>query len=311
MSNLEPDRNSPRRTVPDVWAGLLDDVSAAGAPVPGLQVSDCADGHRAARNRTGGELFGRFTIADEALPQVRGTAHLVHLELTGGAGQVAGPAGLAARSGVTLDGLSLVLRDVDNLSANVRRVVAAVDSARGDGVLDEDVPVYVEIPVDSPGAGWGHPSGAWLQAADEVAAAELRLTLRLGGTHTDRFPTPGTLVAWIDAALDRETSLRFVGATAHATSRALPVEDGVATAFGFANVLLATRRTFDGVSAEDVVATLIETDPARLGEWLTQEEFLSATRRWVTGWAAAPHTPARQVLLTALDDLRPLGQLEG
>lgn len=309
---MSPDATTPhpadRPAAPAAWAGLLDDVAAAGVPTPGLDVADVARAHAAGRARTGGDLLGRLTLPDDLLPQVRDLSHPVHLELTGGAGQVAGPAGWASRHDVPLAGLSIVLRDIDNLAANVRRVVAAVDSARGDGVLDDDVPVHVEIPVDSPGAGWGHPSGAWLQAADEVAAAELRLDLRIGGGWTDRFPSPTTLVAWIDAALDREVAFRCVGGGVHATSTGLPVEDGVATAFGFANVLLATRQAFDGADRSTVAASLVEADPARLGEALQAEEYLAATRRWLTGWAAAPHTSASTVTGTAVDGLRQLGQ---
>ena len=67
--------------------------------------------------------------------------------VTGGAGQIAGPA-RAGRDGSDLElaGLEIALRDLDDLAGNARRVVAAVDAARADGVLDEDVPVYVELP---------------------------------------------------------------------------------------------------------------------------------------------------------------------
>ena len=66
--------------------------------------------------------------------------------VTGGAGQVAGPAGLCAKLGLELAGLEIALRDLDDLAGNARRVATAVDAARVDGTLAEDVPVYVELP---------------------------------------------------------------------------------------------------------------------------------------------------------------------
>ena len=60
--------------------------------------------------------------------------------------------------------------------------MAAVHAARGEGVLDDEVPVYVELPA-------GEPTHQWLAAADEVAAAELRLKFRTGGLEADLFPT--------------------------------------------------------------------------------------------------------------------------
>ncbi|MFC6154061.1 hypothetical protein [Nocardioides yefusunii] len=295
--------------VSPTWSGLLDDVSAAGGPGPDVDLHARTAAHGTALAGEAGALLGRTVVPDDVLPLLRGYTHPLHVVLTGGAGAVMGPMGLATKLGLTVAGLELVLRDVDDPAGNVRRVVAAVDAARAEGVLDEDVPVHVEIPVADPSAGWGQPSGLWLQAADEAANAELRLTLRLGGTHRDRFSTPAALVSMIDAALDRETPFRITGATTHAVTTQVEVADGPATAFGAANVLLATRRTFDGVGRDEVLATLAETDPGVLGEQVAGEEFLAATRRWLTGWGATSGTSAADLLATAAADLTRLGQL--
>ena len=111
--------------------------------------------------------------------------------MTGGAGAIAGAAKLATRAGHPVAGLEIALRDLDDLAGNARRVVAAVDAARSEGLLDDETPVYVELPhVGS--------TASWLAAADEVAAAELRLKFRTGGLEADAFPAAHAL-----ARLDR------------------------------------------------------------------------------------------------------------
>ena len=160
---------------------------------------------------------------------------------------------------------------VDDPAGNARRVVAAVDAARGEGVLDEDTPVFVELPAVD-------PAYSWLAAADEVAAAELRLKLRTGGLDPDAFPTPERLAAWIDAALDRELPFKCTAGL----HRALPHVDADGCAHhGFLTLLAATRVAFDGGSPDDVVSTLRRDDPTDL---LTLD--LAGARRWFTSFGS-------------------------
>ena len=167
--------------------------------------------------------------------------------------------------------LEIALRDVDDPAGNARRVVAAVDAARGEGVLDEDTAVFVELPA-------GDPTYSWLAAADEVAAAELRLKLRTGGLDPDAFPTPERLAAWIDAALDRELAFKCTAGL----HRALPHVDADGCAHhGFLTVLAATRVAFDGGSPDDVVATLRRDDATDL---LALD--LAGARRWFTSFGS-------------------------
>ena len=209
-------------------------------------------------------------VRDTDLPQVpAGTP--VSVVLTGGAGQVHGPAQLCQRRDLPLAGLEIALRDVDDPAGNARRVVAAVDAARGEGVLDEDTPVFVELPAVD-------PAYSWLAAADEVAAAELRLKLRTGGLDPDAFPTPERLAAWIDAALDRELPFKCTAGL----HRALPHVDADGCAHhGFLTLLAATRVAFDGGSPDDVVSTLRRDDPTDL---LTLD--LAGARRWFTSFGS-------------------------
>jgi hypothetical protein len=114
--------------------------------------------------------------------------------LTTGAGAVEGVTALAARKGLTLAGLEVAVRDVDDPVGNVRRIDAAARAA------ELDVPLFVELP--------GPATSRWLAAADEVAACGHRLKLRLGNVDHRLIPDPGTVAGWIDAALDRETRFK-------------------------------------------------------------------------------------------------------
>jgi hypothetical protein len=251
---------APADAAPNPWAGFVDD--AAVFP-PGEAPLDDALAAYATRDTADAALVGGFVLRDTDLPRARGFAGPLSVVLTGGAGQVAGVVGLCARLGLRLGALEVALRDPDDLAGNVRRVVAAADAA---GV---EVPVFVEVPAP-PGQA---PTPAWLAAADEVAAAELRLKLRTGGLDADAFPPPAVLAAWIDAALDRETPFKCT-AGLHRARRHL-ADDGF-THHGFGNVLLATQDAFDGASPDDVAAVLADPDPpldrlepARARRWFT------------------------------------------
>lgn len=255
--------------LPPAWSGLLDD--AAIFPPGDVPLHDATAAHGEHRRARYGDLLGSFVLRDTDLPLVRGVSHPLSVVVTGGAGQVAGPLGIAARLGLSVTGLEIALRDPDDLAGNARRVVAAVDHARGEGLLADDVTVFVELPqVD--------PSYGWEAAADEVAAAELRIKLRTGGVEAHLFPTSATLAAWIDAALDREVPFKCTAGLHHA------VRHTSAEGFeqhGFLNVLLATVRAFDGASRDDTVATLEERDATRLGVGL---EEVARARRWFTSF---------------------------
>ncbi len=170
----------------------------------------------------------------------------------------AGPAARLVRS--------LVVRDTDLPQVPEGTPVSVVLTG-GAG----QVHVFVELPAVD-------PAYSWLAAADEVAAAELRLKLRTGGLDPDAFPTPERLAAWIDAALDRELPFKCTAGL----HRALPHVDADGCAHhGFLTVLAATRVAFDGGSPDDVVSTLRRDDPADL---LTLD--LAGARRWFTSFGS-------------------------
>ena len=178
-------------------------------------------------------------------------------------------------------GFEIALRDLDDLAGAARRVVAAAD-------LGLDIPVYVEPPLVE------EPGHAWLAAADEVAAADLRLKFRTGGVTADAFPSSAVLAAAIDAALDRELPFKCTAGLHHAV-RHRAAETGFEH-HGFLNVLLATRTALDG---EDVVTALEEHEAAVVVRRLQEvgSDALARARRWFTSFGCCGvHDPLEELL---------------
>jgi len=215
-----------------------------GDPGPFDGFLDVADG--SADPGAGSAYVGSRVVLDVDLPSAAPGDLPVRLVLTGGAGQLAGPAGLAARRGLGPAAVEVALRDDTDPAGNARRVVAAVDDARATGRLAADALVHVAVS--------GPPAGRWLDAADEVAAAELALTLPLDRGGDD---VPG----WIDAALDRETAFSLHGADVRAAVDALRTtarlwEPGAAPTDPAA--LLAARRWCRSWRCPDLAAAVAD-----------------------------------------------------
>ncbi|MGD9958236.1 hypothetical protein [Nocardioides sp.] len=275
-------------SVRPVWAGIVDD--AAIFPPGNLGFHDALAAHH---TRPDDGLVGSFVLKDTDLPLARGAHARLTVILTGGAGQVAGPFGLCRRLGLDAGAVAVALQDPDDLPGNARRVVAAVDAARDEGVLTDDTEVLVELPHSPTTAGW-------LAAADVVAESELRLKFRTGGLERPAFPSPTTLASWIEAALDRETPFTCTAGLHHAVAHT----DG-ATGFdhhGFLNVLLATRASLEG---DDAAAVLAERDSAALLDLFAAhgEDAMTRTRRWFTSFGTCS-------VADPYDDLVGLGLLE-
>jgi hypothetical protein len=272
------------------WRGLVDD--AAIFPPGDAPLSEAAAAHQRRRGDGYADLVGTFVVRDTDLPDLKATPLALSVVVTGGAGQVPGVAGLARKLHIAVEGLEIALRDPADPVGAARRVVAAVDAARAEGVLDDHVPVYVEIPASC-------PEPTWLAAADEVAAAEHRLKFRTGGLEATAYPTAGAVAAWIDAALDRETPFKCTAGLHRAVRHT--GDDGFEH-HGFLNVLVATRQAFDGSSRADVEAILEQREPAVLVETAAELE-LAGARRWFTSFGSCS-------VSEPLDDLLALGLLE-
>jgi len=265
----------------DAWARLVDD--AAIFPPGDVPLHEATAAYTARTAEDGAELVGTFVLKDTDLPRVRGFGGPLSVVVTGGAGQLAGPVELCAKLGLDLAGLEIAVRDLDDPAGAVRRIVTAL------GEVGSDVPVYVELP-QAPA------EGGWLAAADEVAAAELRLKFRTGGLEAAAFPTSQSVAGWIDAALDRETSFKCTAGLHNAVRHA--DADGFEHQ-GFLNVLVATRMLFDGASVDQAVVVLDQRESAVLVEAARRLD-LAGARRWFTSFGSCS-------VAEPLADLRALG----
>ncbi len=267
----------PAPLVTDPWRGLVDD--AAIFPPGDAPLHDATAAHAARAGEWWADLVGTFVLRDTDLPLVRGFGAPLSVVVTGGAGQLAGPLGAAARLGLDVAAVEIALRDPDDLVGNVRRVDAAARAA------DVEVPLFVEVP--------GPATPAWLAAADEVAALGHRLKLRLGNVDHDLVPDAATVATWVDAALDRETPFKAT-AGLHRAVRHDPEGGG---AHGFLNLLAATQLLWDGGSVADATDVLEQRDGAALAA-----TDLSSARRWMTSFGSCSVIEPR-------DDLIALGLL--
>jgi hypothetical protein len=276
-------------SLPAAWSGLVDD--AAVFPPGDAELPDAITAYTARSETWYADLVGPLVVKDTQLPEVPPEVP-VSVVLTGGAGAVAGVATLATKRGHRLVALEAAVRDLDDPAGNVRRITAAVDAARADGGITE-TQVYVELPQ-------AQPTPAWLAAADAVAEAEVSFKFRTGGPEAHLFPDATTLASWIDAALDRETAFKCTAGLHHAL-RHRDHDTGFEHQ-GFLNVLLATRRAFDGGSVAEV-AEVLDDHYANDLVALARTSDLAGARRWFTSYGSCSVTEP-------LDDLLALGLLE-
>jgi hypothetical protein len=164
--------------------------------------------------------------------------------------------------------------------------MAAVDTVESkpqaiDGVrwlastYGRDFDVHVEVPV-------GDASDAWLA---EVKARGLKAKVRTGGLTADAFPTPSSLLTFLDAAVRLGVPFKATAGLHHAVrgSYRLTYEAGSAEAvmYGYLNVLLATSALHAGVRLAEAAALLVEEDGSSL-------VFTDQAVRW--GGVAIPAT---------------------
>ncbi len=278
-------------TLPSAWSGLFDDAAVFPPAEAGLP--DAVTSFRARRSEWYADVVASLVVADQQVPDVGFADVPLSIVITGGAGAIAGALRLTGRAGNPVAGVEIALRDPDDLAGNARRVVAAVEAARGEGLLDDQTPVFVELPA-------GEVTHGWASAADEVATADVRLKFRTGGVEADLFPGAAQVAGWIDAALDRELAFKCTAGLHHAVRHR--DRDTGFEHHGFLNVLAASAGADSGWGADVVAEALTETDEDRLLA-LIGEQDLSRGRRWLTGIGSCS-------ILDPLEDLTCLGLLE-
>ncbi len=277
--------------LPAAWSGFFDD--AAVFPPGEATVPDAVAEFSARRSEWYADLAASLVVTDHQIPEVADSQVPLSIIITGGAGAIPGALRLAHKATNPVVGVEIALRDLDDLAGNARRVVAALDATRSEGLLDEGTPVYVELPA-------ADITFSWAGAADEVAAAELRLKFRTGGIEAHLFPTAPQLATWIDAALERETLFKCTAGLHNALRHRDPVTG--CEHHGFLNVLAATADAAETGSSAHLVEVLEETDPEALVTRVRGLD-LARGRRWFTSVGSCS-------ILEPLADLTALDLLE-
>ena len=240
----------------------------------------------ARRSEPWADLVGTFVVRDTDVPLLRGSHAPLSVVVTGGAGQVAGARRAVRRSSGS-----------SSRASRSRCATSTTSPATPGGWPPRSTrhgrrarwPTTCRC---TSSYRTSAPPTSWLAAADEVAAAELRLKFRTGGLEADAFPAAHALASWIDAALDRETPFKCTAGLHRAVRH---TSDEGFEQHGFLNVMVATARAFDGAGIDDVVATLEERDGTALAA-----ADRSGGRRWFASFGSCS-------IDEPLADLRDLG----
>ena len=162
-------------------------------PPGNAPLDDAAAAHLERRDAWYAGFVGSLVVRDTDLPQVRGARRRPR----GRGHRRRRPARRAARAGaphraVRERRVEIALRDLDDPAGNARRVVAAVDAARAEGVLDDATTVHVELPATEPvrrlagrrrrGRGGRAPAEATAPAAPTPPPSRPRRRSRSGST---------------------------------------------------------------------------------------------------------------------------------
>ena len=215
---------------------------------------------RAGEERMPAEVSA-WIVTDEELPGLDAswTDAPLHIRVDRGAGDVSPALTWASRTPAQARWLSLALRDEVATDMNVRRIVAALDGARAEGVAPEDpddLSLVLSLPLYPGPAGAGLPA-ALLRGLDEIAAAEAVLAVPCGADAS-------FVAALVDAALDREVAMVAAG-----VQEAVTGGDGI----GWANLLAGVRASLDGQPPEPALL-----DPAAAE---LDAAIIGRTRRWL------------------------------
>ncbi len=284
---MPPHTPAPAGSFPSAWVGLVDD--AAIFPPGDAPLAQAYEAHLARRSQWYADLVGPLVVRDTDLGSIEPGPPLA-IVLTTGAGGIVPALSLAQRKGHVVAGIETAVRDVDDPAGNVRRIGAALDAAEGEGLLEDDVLVHVEIPADDEPHALGrvpYPMPAsWLAAADEVAALGRRLKFRTGGPDASFVPSPERLAAQISASLDRETPFKCT-AGLHRGVRHETDDPQGGWQHGFLNVVLATLAAWDGADPRTVQLVLGEQDASVLArDAQAHADDLDRARRWFTSFGS-------------------------
>ena len=243
-----------------LFAGLIDD--AAVFPPGNADVADAVREHRKHRSAWYAPLIGPLVLPDTALAAASRAALesapddaplSVSVVITGGAG------GLTALARRDLPGLQIVaaeiaLRDLDDLSGNAHRVVAAAQEFDPD-----EVAIFVELP-------FRH---GWVAAIEVIEAAGLCGKIRTGGVEPAAYPTGAQLAEQLSELIEADLPFKATAGLHRAwLNSALNERGETLRQHGFVTVLMAVEALIDGAGTEQAAELLRLDDPGRIHEAL-------------------------------------------
>lgn len=285
-----------------LFAGLVDD--AAVFPPGNASVPDAVRRHREHRTAWYAPLIGPLVVPDGDLAQVSravvgsgepDSAAAQPLPVSAVIGSGAG--GLVALARRDLPGLRVVaaeiaLRDLDDLTGNAHRVVAAAEE------LDPDeVTVFVEVPF-GPG---------WVGAVEVIEAAGLLGKIRTGGQDPEDHPTADQLAQQLSVLIEADLPFKATAGLHRAWPHLVTDERGrTLHQHGFVTLLMAVEALVDGAGTEAAVDLLGLDDPGRI---------FTALQGWDAQAAARVRRRFRSFgccgVTEPVDDLVTLGLLPG
>ncbi len=221
-------------------------------PPASLDVSSAVRNYQSYRAGPDRWMLGRFVVGVAKLPELRSTI----TSLRGKDGpwplSVVAPDAAAATS---------VLRTLDDAILRIESVEVRATTPTEVLLVSRAAPktraVYVEVPLD-------HTAPAML---DAIVTAKLRAKIRTGGVTARAFPSASEVIAFLRACLDRNLPFKATAGLHHPLSGPYRLTyDGPAQGqmYGYLNVFLAAAFMKQGLSDQEALQLLAESDPGAI-----------------------------------------------
>ena len=285
-----------------LFARLIDD--AAVFPPGNATVPDAVRDHLTHRSGWYAPLIGPLVLPDTELAAAARAARELDRDGTLPVSAVitSGAGGLTALARRELPGLRVVaaeiaLRDLDDLSGNAHRVVAAAHEFDPD-----EVTVFVELPF-RPG---------WVGAIEVIEAAGLSGKIRTGGVAPDAYPTADQLAEQLSELIEADLPFKATAGLHRAwPNEALDAQGETLHQHGFLTLLMAVEALVDGAGTDQAAELLQLADPGRIYAALDDWDDTTAARvrrRFRSFGCCGVTDPVRDlVTLGLLDGPEPAG----
>jgi hypothetical protein len=277
--------------VPRLWQDFVDDAGLF--PPEQLPMDAAVARHRQDAIEANGVLTHRFLCPASRLPELQGLLRpgepwRLGLILDEPLAELPRHLGVVRDDArLRLEAVELRLPEDDDPAAALDRVVDAL------GGPPDQVDVYVEIPVQTPG---------WEAAVPLLVPRRLRAKVRCGGVKPELFPSPEALADFILEVTRHRVPFKATAGLHHAV-RYRDSETGF-DHFGFLNLLVGVSRALHGGAEPEVAAALAEDDGAALATEARSESDELEVRGLFVGYGSCSTSDP-------VTDLSALGLIDG